>query len=151
MGSLELIGDDFDNAAVHGIFLLQFWELAGVEDQFPQERGNIHDHTLGRKKADEARSEVESAHGNRSGNGHGVGSFRGNPNGAKRGNDPDAVFGLHGHDAMGSEDELILGMRMLGDVVRAGEVIGQSGELSGLAPAAVDQEALTLMRHLLST
>ena len=80
-----------------------------------------------------------------------MGSFRGNPDGAKRGNDPDAVFGMHGHDSMGSEDELIFGMRMLGDMVSASEVIGKCGELSGLAAAAVDQEALTLMRHLLST
>jgi len=122
-----------------------------VENQFPQKRGHIHDETFRGKEADEAGSEIESAHGNRSGNAHRVGSFRGNPDGAKRGNDPDAVFGMHGHDSMGSEDELIFEMRMLGDMVSASEVIGKCGELSGLAAAAVDQEALTLMRHLLST
>jgi len=148
---LQLIGDDFDKAAVGGIFLLQFWEFAGVEDQFPQECGHVHDETFRGKEADQAGSEVESAHGNGSGDGDGVRSIGRDPDGAQRRNDPDAVFGLHGHDAGGSEDELILGMRMLGDVVSADKVIGESGELSGLAAAAVEQEALTLMRHLLST
>jgi len=151
MGSLKLIDDDFDNAAMQGSFPLQFRKFAGVEDQFAQECGNVHNKTFRGEKADEAGSEVQSAHVEGRGNGHRVRSFRGDPNSAERRDDPDAVFGSHGHDAVGSEDELIFGMRMLGDLVWAGKVVGQSGDVGGAAAAAVDQEAVTLLRHLLST
>lgn len=151
VGGLELVDDDFNDAAVERALLLQFGEFAGVEDQFAEECGDVHDETLRWKKADEAGSEVQSAHGKGRCDADGVRRFRGNPDGAERRDDPDAVFGLHRHDAVGSEDELIFGVRMLNDVVRAGEVVRQGGDVSGAAAAAVEEEAVTLLRHLLST
>ncbi len=40
---------------------------------------------------------------------------------------------------------------MFGDHMCAVKIIGQRGELRRLAPSAIQQKALALLRHLLST
>jgi hypothetical protein len=42
-------------------------------------------------------------------------------------------------------------MEMLGDYMRALKIVRQRGELRRLAPPAIQQKALALLRHLLST
>jgi hypothetical protein len=79
------------------------------------------------------------------------GVFAGIQTARSGGTTPNTVLRAHGHYAAGSKNQLILGMEMLGDHMRALKIVRQRGELRRLAAPAIQQKALALLRHLLST
>lgn len=149
-GGVQLIDEDLDNAALRCGFLVQFFEGTGVQDEFLQEWRDVYDGAFRGARADEIGKEVESSHGDLAGHGYGVRRERGNPDGAERRNDPRALRGAQGHHTLRGEDELVLGMEMLGDDVAVGKIIRDAGDLGVQTALGVAQDAMALVRHLLS-
>lgn len=147
---MQLIGDAFENAFLDSDLLAQLGKLASMQNQFAEERRHLDDRALAREEAAKARKEIESAHLDNSGNGNGVGRVRRNPDRAQRGDDPGALRRVKSHDAMGGEEELVLGVGMLGNAMAVREIGGDGGEFGDAAALRIAQDALALMRHLLS-
>ncbi len=76
--------------------------------------------------------------------------FGGNPDGAHRGDYPDALIGAQRHDAFGGEDQLVFGMEMQRDSVPVRKIRGDAGDLAKGMAALVKKDAVALFRHLLS-
>lgn len=110
----------------------------------------MQDGTASREEANKPGKKIQSSHGNFSGHGDAVRRFRRNPNCSEWRHDPDPLLGVHRHHSFGGKDQLIFGMKVLGDGVFVLEFVGQSGELSHRSAAATEQEGMTLFRHLLS-
>ncbi len=104
IGGFDLGDDEFDERALDRDGAAERGELAGVDDELFEERRDIHDETFACDGAGEAGKKVKRAHGNGSRHFDGVGRASGNPDGAQRRDDPDALPGADRHDTAGGED-----------------------------------------------
>ena len=76
--------------------------------------------------------------------------LRWNPNGPEGRDNPKFLPGAKGHDSLGSKQELMFGVGMLGDEMTVSEVRGYAGDLSQQATLGTAKDALAPVRHLLS-
>ena len=121
-----------------------------MEDQLSQKRRDIHDEAFPGKPINESRKKIESSHGDQPRYGYRVRRFRGDPDGAHRRDNPDALIGAQGHDALRGEDQLVFGMEMKRDHVSIGKVGGDAGDLGERVAPLVKKDTVALFRHLLS-
>jgi len=149
-GVLQLVGDHFEDAALLGVCSVETLEIAGVQDKLGQQWRNIHHKTARWQLLDQAGQEIERPHGDRRGNGDRMGCSGRNPDRPQRRHDPQSVRGAQGHYPPTGVEQLILGMIVLGNYVRSGEVVGDTGRVSQQATAFVAKDAVALLRHFLS-
>src|SRR6266436_8994387 len=147
---LQLIHDHLDNPPLRQSFLVQPFELARMQDQFSQQRRNIHHKTLSAKPAAKFRQKIQRPHRNRPRHRHGVRRIRRNPQRAHWWHHPNALLRSQRHHPARSKQQLVLRMRMLGDHMPVREVSRYAGQLTEQPPVRVMKYALALMRHFLS-
>ena len=150
VGTFDLGDDKFDERPLDWDGTAERGELAGVNDEFLEERRDVHDETLSCDDAGQAGKEVEGAHGNGSGHFDGVGRASGDPDGTERRDDPDALPGADCHHAARCEDELVFRMVVLGDELAVLEFDRDAGDLGEQSAFAAGQDAVALFRHYLS-
>ena len=108
--------------ALQGQAPAQVGKCAGVEDQFPEQSGEIDDSSFSGQGGAEAREEVEGPHGNAARHEDAVLSAGRNPHGAQGRNNPDTVFGVGGHHACGSEEQLVFPVGVTANDISMAEV-----------------------------
>lgn len=93
---------------------------------------------------------VERPKRNRAANLHAMRCVRRNPNGPERRDDPDRLPRAKGHNSLGSKQELVFRVGMLGDDMTISKVRGNAGDLSKQATLGTAKDALALVQHFLS-
>src|SRR6267378_3542709 len=147
---LQLIHDHLDNPPLRQSFLVQPFELARMQDQFSQQRRNIHHKTLSAKPSAEFRQKIQRPHRNRPRHRHGVRRIRRNPQRAHWWHHPNALLRAQRHHPARSKQQLVLRMSMLRDHVAVMEVSRNTGHFAEKAAIRSKKDALALMRHFLS-
>src|SRR6266478_370583 len=147
---LQLIHDHLDNPPLRQSFLVQPFELARMQDQFSQQRRNIHHKTLSAKPAAKFRQKIQRPHRNRPRHRHGVRGIRRNPQRAHWWHHPNALLRAQRHHPARSKQQLVLRMRMLRDHVAMCEVGRHACHLAEKPSIRCMKYALALMRHFLS-
>jgi hypothetical protein len=146
----ELIHDHINQVTLPRCAPVKSFRPASLEDEFPEQRGYIHNTTHWPQRFDESRLQIKRAHGHRAGCGDGVSSARGDPNRAVGWHDPDPIVGANRHDPKRRVHELIAVVKVPCDKVAGRIVVGESGDRGMTIGQAIEQSRLSLSRHSLS-
>ncbi len=137
----QLVEEDRGESAVGGLNGGQGTEGDASEDEFAEERGDVHRAAGAGELADSAGSEVERSERGGGADVEAVFDAVGHPEGTLGGEDPGSDVGVNGEDALGGVDELVPAADGIDDGLR-----GEEGDAEGPDESAIVAD----FRHLVT-
>src|SRR6266851_4605665 len=121
-----------------------------MQNQFSQERRNIHHETFLRELFAKPRQKIQRPHRNRPRHRHRVRRIRRNPHRPQRRHHPHALLRAQSHHPARSKQQLVLRMRMLRNHMPMSQVRRYASHLAKKSAVRRKEYALALVRHFLS-
>ena len=147
----ELVEDHVDEAALGGDGVVERADFDGFENEFAEERGDVHGDAGSGWEAGELRNDIEGTGFDGAGEDFGVLDAGGNPDGAVGRHNPGGAGGLDAHDALGGVGELVPIVCMCFDYIGFGEGYAEGADQDGAVEGGgAWLESVAGMRHSLA-
>ncbi len=126
--SMELIQEEIDNVRLHLRSAIHARELAGMYDEFLQERRHVHHTTASRQVSDHPRTDIQRSHRDGTRHRDAVRCLRRYPHRSPRRHYPCPIERANRHHTSNRIDQLVFRMEMLRNDMPVIEVIDQCRE-----------------------